>query len=381
MTCSNPNLVEMGKGRPKFLGPYMAYAAKHKDTQRLIEAGKLIQVPCGRCEECAKNRAENWGTRCELEAKYYEQSLFVTLTYDSEHLPVYNAFEKRTYRGLKNPVDFEIRGKTYERGTLCKRDLSLFLKKLNMDAVRKGYSETGKSCRYYACGEYGTKRYRPHYHVIIFGLHPPDLKVDRVSKDGKKPIIHYKSDWLAEKWGMGLVDIEEANYGSARYVAGYATKKHKDAELYEYLGIEKPYTVMSRMPGIGYQYWNDNRDEIYKEWADKVYLKSGKTVKPPKYFDRKEDELHLAEEAAEKGENAPEASEEETEESEAVTAIKKSEFMKALSEKRREFATGSRKTELQKTTVTPEEYLQIKHRAMVDSPGYRSLSRRDRTKE
>ena len=178
-----------------------------------------------------------------------------------------------------------------------------------------------------------------------------------------------------------MVRIEEANYGSARYVAGYATKKHKDAELYEYLGIEKPYTVMSRMPGIGYQYWNDNRDEIYKEWADKVYLKNGKTVKPPRYFDRKEDELHLAEEAAEKGESAPETSEEETEESEAVTAVKKSEFMRALSEKRREFATGNQKTALQKTTVTPEEYLQIKHKAMIDSPGYRSLSRRDRTKE
>ena len=378
MACSNPNLVRMGEGRPKFLGPYTAYAAKHRDTQRLIEAGKLIQVPCGHCEECAKNRAENWGTRCELEASYYKQSLFVTLTYDSEHLPVYNAFEKRTYRGLKNPIDFEIRGKTYERGTLCKRDLSLFLKKLNIDAVRKGYSETGKSCRYYACGEYGGKRYRPHYHVIIFGLHPPDLEVDRVSNGGKKAIIHYRSEWLTEKWGMGLTDIEEANFGSARYVAGYATKKHKDAELYEYLGIEKPYTVMSRMPGIGYQYWNDYRDEIYKEGADKIYLTGGKTVKPPKYFDRKEDELHLAEEAAEKGESTPETNEEETEESEAVTAIKKSEFMKALSEKRRMVATAKQQGPFQRTTVSPEEYLQIKHETMVKSPGYISLSRRDR---
>ena len=381
MTCSSPNLVRMGKGRPKMLGPYMAYVAKHRDTQRLIEAGKLVQVPCGKCEECAKNSAENWGTRCELEAKYYEQSLFVTLTYDSEHLPVYNAFEERTYRGVKNPIDFEIRGKTYERGTLYKKDLTLFLKRMNIDAVRKGYSETGKSCRYYACGEYGGKRYRPHYHIIIFGLQPPDLTVEKISKDGKKGIIHYKSAWLTEKWGMGIVDIEEANYGSARYVAGYATKKHKEAEFYKYLGIVKPYTTMSRRPGIAYQYWNDHRDEIYKEGADKIYLTGGKTVKPPKYFDRKEDELHLAEEAAEKGESAPEINEEETEESEAVTAIKKSEFMQALSKKRRAVATAKQQAELQKTTVKPEEYLQIKHEKVVKSPGYTGLARRDRIED
>lgn len=381
MACSNPNLMQMGKGRPKFLGPYTAYAEKHRDTQRLIKAGKLIQVPCGHCEECAKNKAENWGTRCELEARYYEQSLFVTLTYDNEHLPVYNALEKRTYRGLKNPIGFEIIGKRYERGTLCKRDLALFLKRLNIDAVRKGYSETGKSCRYYGCGEYGGKRLRPHYHLIIFGLHPPDLEVDKVSNNGKKGIIHYRSDWLTEKWGMGLVDIEEANFTSARYVAGYSTKKHKDNELYEYLGIVKPFPVMSRMPGIGYQYWNDYRDEIYKEGADKIYLTGGKTVKPPKYFDRKEDELHLAEEAAEKGERAPEIGEEEAEESEAVTAVKKSEFMKALSEKRRMVATAKQQAELQKTTVKPEEYLKIKHETMVKSTGYIGLSRRDRIED
>lgn len=381
MTCSNPNLVRMGKGRPKMLGPYMTYAAKHRDTQRLIEAGKLIQVPCGHCEECAKNSAENWGTRCELEAKYYEQSLFVTLTYDNEHLPVYNALEEKTYRGLKNPIDFEIRGKTYERGTLYKKDLALFLKRMNIDAVRKGYSETGKSCRYYACGEYGGKRYRPHYHIIIFGLRPPDLTVNQMSKDGKKGIIHYKSEWLTEKWGMGIVDIEEANYGSARYVAGYATKKHKEAEFYEYLGIVKPYTTMSRRPGIAYQYWNDYRDEIYKEGADKIYLTGGKTVKPPKYFDRKEDELHLAEEAAEKGESAPEINEEETEENEAVTAVKKSEFMQVLSKKRRAVATAKQQAELQKTTVKPEEYLQIKHEKVVKSPGYIGLARRDRIED
>lgn len=381
MACSNPNLIQMGKGRPKFLGPYTAYAEKHRDTQRLIKAGKLVQVPCGHCEECAKNKAENWGTRCELEAKYYKQSLFVTLTYDNEHLPVYNALEKRSYRGLKNPIDFEFRGKGYERGTLSKRDLTLFLKRMNIDAVQKGYSETGKSCRYYGCGEYGGKRHRPHYHLIIFGLNPPDLTINNIAKGGKKAIIHYKSEWLTKKWGMGIVDIEEANFGSARYVAGYSTKKHKDTGLYEYLGIVKPFPVMSRRPGIGYGYWNDYRDEIYKEGADKIYLTGGKTVKPPRYFDRKEDELHLAEEAAEKGENAPEISEEETEESEAVTAVKKSEFMKALSKKRRMAATAKQQAELQKTTVKPEEYLKTKHETMVKSPGYISLARRDRIEE
>lgn len=53
--------------------------------------------------------------------------------------------------------------------TLFTRHAQLFtmsLRKVN----RKVYPM--KQLRYYACGEYGERFGRPHYHYIIFNLHP-----------------------------------------------------------------------------------------------------------------------------------------------------------------------------------------------------------------
>ena len=231
-----------------------------------------------------------------------------------------------------------------------------------------------------ACGEYGGKKYRPHYHMIIFGLHPPDLKVERCQTGGKKSIMHYSSEWLTQKWGMGLVDIEEGNFGSARYVAGYIAKKHKDKGLYEALGIVKPYNVMSRRPGIGAWYWSDHRDEIYKDkYNAQIYLRDGKTIGVPRYFDRLEENLQLAEEAG--GDERTLAIyrreiKPEKEDSEAGIAPHKSAKMQELAEHRKNVALIKQQGKLQKTSVTPAEYMEIEHQAFIDTQN--GIAHRDR---
>lgn len=388
MPCSNPNLVDMAhRGpdkKPKFLGPYKTYiqleSVDAEAVEQAIARGQIVKTPCGKCEECAAARATNWGTRCELESKYYEQTLFITFTYDDEHLPVYNSMTGEHYRGIRNVADFYLHGKHYERGNLCKEDLKKAIQRINKEAIKKGYSETGKECRYMACGEYGGKKYRPHYHIIIFGLHPPDLKVERCRTGGKKSIMHYSSEWLTQKWGMGLVDIEEGNFGSARYVAGYIAKKHKDKGLYEALGIVKPYNVMSRRPGIGAWYWSDHRDEIYKDkYNAQIYLREGKTVGVPRYFDRLEENLQLAEEAG--GDERALAIyrreiKPEKEDSEAGIAPHKSAKMQELAEHRKNVALIKQQGKLQKTSVTPAEYMEIEHQAFIDTQN--GIAHRDR---
>jgi len=120
----------------------------------------------------------------------HEASCMLTLTYDDINLPKY--------------------------GQLVKRDLQLFFKRL-----RRG----NPAFRYVACGEYGDRSRRPHFHVCLFGI---DFVSDRVpvgkSKSGD---TRYTSPSLEKVWGLGMVDIGALNFESAAYVARYVMKKIK----------------------------------------------------------------------------------------------------------------------------------------------------------
>merc|ERR1711906_76548 len=117
------------------------------------------------------------------ESSLYTNNIFITLTYDAEHLPEY--------------------------GTLVKKDFQDFMKRL-----RKKYNK--KKIRYYQCGEYGEKFGRPHYHAIIFNHTFPDMeKVPGKHKDLYTPEI------LKKIWKKGHVSIGTVNFETAAYVANY----------------------------------------------------------------------------------------------------------------------------------------------------------------
>lgn len=99
-----------------------------------------IPVPCGKCPPCLKRRASGWSFRLMQEDKKAQSSQFITLTYDTQNVPI-------TKKGFMS---------------LCKRDVQLFFKRL-----RKA-NKSGTKIRYYIVGEYGGKTYRPHYHIILF---------------------------------------------------------------------------------------------------------------------------------------------------------------------------------------------------------------------
>ena len=72
------------------------------------------------------------------EASLHERNCFLTLTFDDLHLPA--------------------------SGSVNVRDVQLFLKRF-----RKALTYRNMKIRFFACGEYGDKNLRPHYHLIIFG--------------------------------------------------------------------------------------------------------------------------------------------------------------------------------------------------------------------
>ena len=97
-----------------------------------------MALPCGKCPNCMRRRTSGWSFRLIKEGERSETALFVTLTYDTKYVPL-------TKNGFMS---------------LNKRHIQTYMKRLRKLSDRK--------LKYYVCGEYGSKRDRPHYHMIIF---------------------------------------------------------------------------------------------------------------------------------------------------------------------------------------------------------------------
>lgn len=220
-----------------------------------------LVIPCGRCVGCRLEKSRQWAMRCLHENKLHDKSCFVTLTYKDACLP--------------------------PGGTLVKRDLQLFMKRLRF--VRNG------GVRFYACGEYGEEEFRPHYHAILFGVDFPDMKYFKMSKSGDKLYI---SKELEDLWGLGQCLIGAVTFESAAYVARYVMKKVTGPRAASHYQVTDwngevhdripEFTVMSRRPGIGFEWYRKHGDDVYKH--DSVMIR-GKPVRPPRYYDLKQEVL------------------------------------------------------------------------------------------
>lgn len=231
----------------------------------------FIEIGCGQCIECRLSYSRQWACRMMLEAQNYEHNYFLTLTYNDGNLP------------LSYCPDLET-GEAFPVGTLFKKDLQDFHKRLRR---RLEYAGRG-NFRYYSCGEYGSQSFRPHYHGIYFGLQIDDLKFYKKSFNGSD---YFTSDFLSEVWGHGFVIVADVTFESCAYVARYCTKKLTGGykEFYEIFNIAPEFSLMSRKPGIGREFFDQNWKDFYNH--DEIVLPSNKankgsiTVKPPRYYD------------------------------------------------------------------------------------------------
>lgn len=224
------------------------YVIRSNGTQRTSFNGHILYdyklVPCGRCIGCRLDYASSWSKRIMLEKSLYKDSEchFLTLTYDDDHVPI------------------EVK----------KRDLQLFMKKL-----RKHY--INDKIRFFACGEYGSTTFRPHYHLILFGLTIDDLKP--IHKLDPKSLMTSKI--ISDIWSYGNIAIGEVNLKTAGYVAQYVIKKRTyrdDSEVIKY--VSDPFVLMSRRPGIG-------SDAFKLEWFNNnEIIIDGKIFKPGKFFNK-----------------------------------------------------------------------------------------------
>lgn len=167
-----------------------------------------IRVRCGHCVYCKMAKSREWALRLEMESQYWKDLCFVTLTYNNENLPYY-IVDKELIQDAPGFGRLDVSDDFYFP-SLAYDDLTLFIKRLRKCLDHK--------IRYYAVGEYGTKRGRPHWHILFFGL----------SGTGEVGRL------IREKWDKGFVDITPFFPETCSYVAGYVQKKlyGKDRTIY-----------------------------------------------------------------------------------------------------------------------------------------------------
>lgn len=210
-----------------------------------------IKIPCGKCRGCRAQKARAWADRMVLELDHSPKAIFLTLTYNDEHVPC--RFDQSTGQAVLS---------------LNKRDLQLFFKRLRKFSAEKvdvdGKKDfISKEIRYYACGEYGSRTHRPHYHAILYGLDLedfPDRKLHGVNELGNQFFI---SDILQNDiWKNGYCYMSDVSWNTCAYVARYVKKKDMGLVTDEYVDrvLEPEFSVSSRNPGIGLYYPKEHPD-------------------------------------------------------------------------------------------------------------------------
>lgn len=201
------------------------------------EGWKPLLLPCGRCIGCRMSAARDWAIRCTFESQQWKTQSFVTYTYRDAHCPQF----------------------------LRKDHLSGSIKRLR--------ARLDSRIKFFACGEYGEEKGRPHYHALLFGV--SDLARIQAS------------------WPFGFVQVKPVTPERIAYTAGYVSKKFDtmyqgqngevvDQETGEILIPQREFRLMSRGGRSGTGIGGDVR-KFHRSWRNEA-IWQGKAVPVPRYL-------------------------------------------------------------------------------------------------
>lgn len=268
MTCHNPYICscfdeinpllhcftgkKVLKGFKSFLDVYHNSSPEHlRQLHDEMKNGHVMLIPCGQCLGCRLDKANEWAIRCVHEAKLHTHNCFITLTYNDDCLPA--------------------------DGSLHKEHLQLFVKRLRRHLQ---YNYENLKIRFLACGEYGSINMRPHYHLLVYGYFPDDVRKLSVLTNGYNL---FRSPTLEKLWPYGYNTVGAVTFESARYVAKYSLKKQtgKNKYVYDELGIKPEFITCSLKPGIGADFFERYKQDIFTRGCIVI---NGCTYKIPKYY-------------------------------------------------------------------------------------------------
>lgn len=196
-----------------------------------------IPLPCGKCPKCKRKRVQQWVFRMKQEDKISSSAYFITLTYNTKHVPISNN----------------------KFMTLDKTDYQKFMKRLRKLQAKK----SKEKLVYYACGEYGESTNRPHYHAIIFNISD--------------------TEDINTAWGLGDVHIGGVTGASIAYCVKYIDKE-KRIPMHARDDRQKEFSLMSK--GIGKNYLTSAIKKYHKADLTRNYVTddAGNTVGLPRYY-------------------------------------------------------------------------------------------------
>lgn len=231
MACDSPIFIKLD--RPRYSGNQPIYS---------------VNVACGKCYNCLRRRINQWAFRLIQEDRRSTSTYFITLTYDTDHVPLTKMCNL----------------------TLKKDDLQKFFKRLRyyhskdgmyLSEIKKGKSTDRKPIKYYACGEYGGLFGRPHYHAIIFNAFP---------------------DQFEKAWTAGNIQFREADTASIFYTLKYIEKKESKQWHYDQDVIPE---FALRSKGLGSNYITEETKKHHTSDLDNNYVQSDKfKIALPRYY-------------------------------------------------------------------------------------------------
>lgn len=201
-------------------------------------------VPCGKCNECIKDKQNEYIIRSMEEAQKRGNVWFFTLTYAPANVP------------LKVDIDGEIIEEDPETGevffsedskimSLNRSDITSWKKRVRtkLNKRRKSKGQSPLDFGYMICGEYGPKTHRPHYHGLFIGLERDD-------------VMEFKQDWESH-YGFTTfsyipsIPVDGVNQveRTSRYVSKYIVKMTDiEDDAVKQCKVEKP----RKQTSVGY---------------------------------------------------------------------------------------------------------------------------------
>ena len=246
-------------------------------------------VPCGKCPECRSKWRTQLVQRVRYElTKYGDNVCFLTLTANDDCID-----------------------EVFPNGELNHRAWQLFIKRLRRHLEYRGF--TGK-IKYLVNGEYGHDGGRPHFHAIIFGWKPDDLKLFGRTQKGFK---NFKSEMLQKLWKkvgatkeeidafnnnpkyekiieqhggkfdylpLGFIDVGEVEPRTAGYMVKYICKFSEvksDDFIVNGKKVKKPYLVYPKKI-LGIDHFIENYEQILTNGF--IYDDKGRKTGIPRSF-------------------------------------------------------------------------------------------------
>ena len=221
--------------------------------------GEVVAVPCGKCIQRLKDFQNQWSFRLTQECKRTVLPLFITLTYNDEHLPLGEDSKGRLH------------------SVLDKKDLQNFIKRF-----RRYNPKLAKGCRYFAIGEYGSKKNRCHYHIALV---LPELRWNDFKR--KSLLMHYLKKRIDHAWTLdhkqlGFTKVKACEIEQITYITKYMNKLDRRPHLVP------PFRIMSK--SIGLNFLSDAMVNYYLSTFDRTVVNNGVRLNIPKYYRQKLDE-------------------------------------------------------------------------------------------